>query len=306
MRLIDLQNHRCSAPLARMPCRFVEAYWPQHDRCMIVLDDASGRITLEIDGFVLEESNLTADELISIVVWPQFKHSSQRLIVMDVQPYQPWSALDAVMLLPRHLTPKVAHAALDYLVAFARQLQDSVMGEFVARLLLDPSIGIPLLTAKGSSDHHHAYAGGLLVHTVECMQLAQSAAAIRGPAMQRLGEHTQVGALIHDLGKLQLRRAPGSQKLHWLPHQFSVYRLIGSHLQWLAEHDQRAESEFQATLAHLATPLSYRRRSSSLVAEFVALADQQSAIHLGDCGRHQFYAGKAANDSGIGHQSTRT
>lgn len=204
---------------------------------------------------------------------------------------------NAAKLLPLLWAPPIARDALAWLVGFADGLPDPVLREFLSRVLMDPRIGIRLLTARSSNQHHHAYFGGLLVHTVEVMQIAGQMAIRKFGDQPRRIAQCQLAALLHDLGKVvthpQIRPARRSE---YQRHEVVTRHLVEPHMAWLRLADAETARELDAALRLHATPPGQRRRAVSVIAEILCLADQLSAIHFQDGARKDWYAMPAAND----------
>ena len=59
------------------------------------------------------------------------------------------------------------------------------------------------MCVPGSRAHHHAYDGGLLIHSVQVAETTAAAAALHGTPAREC-ELAVVGALLHDIGKIRL------------------------------------------------------------------------------------------------------
>lgn len=80
--------------------------------------------------------------------------------------------------------------------------------------------------AVGSSGHHHAYPGGLLVHTAEVLSLALSMA-------EKLGKHSVYdvltsAAIYHDLCKVREYKLHEDGTIEKLPYRKLVRHIAGS------------------------------------------------------------------------------
>lgn len=73
-------------------------------------------------------------------------------------------------LLPRRLCPVAALPWLDALVAFESGLTGSLR-RFLGDVLRDPRSGTPFMRCKASQNHHHAWPGGLLAHSMAMLPL---------------------------------------------------------------------------------------------------------------------------------------
>ncbi len=81
----------------------------------------------------------------------------------------------ATALLPFARCPAAARAALERVGQLEAALPAPLSG-FLRRVLLDPALGLPLLRCRASVAHHHAYPGGLLVHSTELLDVATTLA----------------------------------------------------------------------------------------------------------------------------------
>lgn len=217
--------------------------------------------------------------------------------VLSVSPATPDEVSNAAKLLPPLWAPPVARDALAWLVGFADGLPDAVLREFLSRVLMDPRIGIRLLTARGSNRHHHAYFGGLLVHTVEVMQNAGQMAIRKFGDQPRRIAQCQLAALLHDLGKVITHpQIVPARRQGYHRHEVVTRHLVEPHMAWLRLADAETARELDAALGLHATPPGQRRRAVSVIAEILCLADQLSAIHFQEGERKDWYEQPAAND----------
>ncbi len=220
----------------------------------------------------------------------------------------------AAALLPRRRCPEAAHAALDRLVALERDLPVPLNG-FLRKVLLDPEIGIPFLRCRASVRHHHAYPGGLLVHSTEQLELAASIVRVVLPEDVWAPHVARLGYLLHDIGKVrsvgETRRAEHGLVLR---HETIGSDLLAPHLRWLEHRDGELAIALRYVFEHLALPSAMRRIPDYLVAEVVATLDQWSAAaHSGRDLQHLLRRGvpaavtaisgtRSANDSAHDHE----
>jgi 3'-5' exoribonuclease len=88
-------------------------------------------------------------------------------------------------------------ARLGELLGGLRNVQLRRLGE---AYLADQSLMARLGTSAAAVNHHHAYPGGLLRHTVDLMELT----VLVSPRYEQLdGELLMFGAFLHDLGKIE-------------------------------------------------------------------------------------------------------
>lgn len=281
-------------------CRFIRSRFQDGaDQCQwfAELEDSSGRAWLEIAAPAYPPTRFTKHTPVIVNLQPAFDRDEPDLRIWSLEAARIQTASQALSLTPRSQVPNLALPALDALQKFADELGADPLGGFLARLLLDPAIGSDLFTARGSWNHHHAYDGGLLVHTAEVMQLVGELARFKLAHQPRRIWQCQLAAFIHDLGKVQTHGPKNPNGLPLLQHEFVSAQLVAPHLAWLALRDPESANELSASLQHGGLPMTQRARCWSVVAELVALADQCSAMHLGEGVRRKLYSQPAANDA---------
>jgi 3'-5' exoribonuclease len=183
----------------------------------------------------------------------------------------------ASALLPLNWCPARARHALPLLAAMERALTDPLDG-FLRQVLLDPLILRGFLTCRGSGRHHHAYPGGLLVHSTAMLDLADVIARRIVPDDPWSPQLAQLGYLLHDLGKL---RSVGETTRPAYPfatsHEHFTIELLAPHLRWLELRDVDLAAALRHILGYIATPASARRQPELPAAEIVVMLDQLSA-----------------------------
>lgn len=183
----------------------------------------------------------------------------------------------ATQLLPRYICPPIAQAAFDQLAALEQALPPPLDG-FLREILLDPAIGVPLLSCRGSVAHHHAYQGGLLVHCCEKLDRAFNVTHQIIPDDEWSPFIAQLGYLLHDLGKLwSVGTTCRARHALVARHELATVELLAPHLKWLDTHDPDLTAGLRYVLGYLATPASARKPADYVVAEVVATLDQWSA-----------------------------
>ena len=83
------------------------------------------------------------------------------------------------------------------------QLRSKALQSLLWSLLSQPEIAKRFVANPASRNHHHAFPGGLLEHSLECMQMVMGAMEPLKHLSTREKELTQVAALLHDIGKTQ-------------------------------------------------------------------------------------------------------
>ena len=286
-------------------CRFIGSRFQDGtDQCQwfAELEDSSGRAWLEMADPAYPPTRFSKNTPVIVNLLPAFDRDEVDLRIWSLEAAHVKTASQALSLTPHSVVPVIALPALGALQRFADELGADPLGQCLARMLLDPAISSDFFTARGSSNHHHAYAGGLLVHTAEVMQIVGELARFKLSHQPRRIWQCQMAAFIHDLGKVQTHGSKNPHGLSLLRHEFVSAQLVSPHLAWLALRDPESANELSASLQHGGLPMTQRARSWSVVAELVALADQCSAMHLGEGERRKLYSRPAAND-GAGFQN---
>lgn len=93
-------------------------------------------------------------------------------------------------------------SAPDYLyklIKLRESISTPALGSFLDTLFSDNNITFPFITLPASTRHHHPTASGLLIHSVECTEIAS-----RQPFKSQVDRDiTVVAALLHDIGKVR-------------------------------------------------------------------------------------------------------
>jgi len=176
-----------------------------------------------------------------------------------------------VQLLPKRLC-KIPDA-LQSLHDSIEKLTNEPLRRFVFNALSTDDIALPFIAVPASMRHHHSYRGGLLEHTLECMQMVRSLTEPGGD-MQELGI---VAALFHDIGKIKIytewgRRTRAGYVLH---HDALTVELLAPFLSQLDRdwHDGAISLRYLWSWRQAA---KFSSRPLMTLADAVTLADRMS------------------------------
>jgi len=244
----------------------------------VVLEDTGGRMT----GSIWPEHRQRAElpclhSVVSVTGSVVPLGNRTHLNIERLAPVAVDDVTYATDLLPRHRCPEKAHPGLDALTALERTLPTPLDG-FLKRVLLDPAIGLPFLRCRASVSHHHAFVGGLLAHSTQMLGIAAELARQVLPDDPTAPAMTQLGLLLHDLGKL--RTVGESRRPHGalvVPHEFINIELLSPHLQWLERRDFDLALGVRYLLSYFATPKQARKFAKYAVAEIIERLDELSA-----------------------------
>ncbi|MHB8385269.1 MAG: hypothetical protein ACYDDA_15430 [Acidiferrobacteraceae bacterium] len=149
---------------------------------------------------------------------------------------------------------------------------------FLVRVLLDPAIGSPFLACRASGQHHHPEQGGLMVHSLENLDLIGATVRRTLPDDPVSVAIAQIGYLLHDVGKIRTVGASARPALHHVVrHETHSLLLLAPHLEWLRSQSAEVHAALAYVLEYLATPAASRSRARYFPAEVVVQFDQWSA-----------------------------
>jgi hypothetical protein len=249
----------------------------QH-RLELLLEDATGSIA----GIVWPESRAYVEITTCpapVMVYGQVAEfrGQPQIHVRSLAVLQPMEVPLATGLLPRYRYAGEMLAAFDRLALLELSLP-SPLDAFLRRVLLDPAIGIPFLRCRASVNHHHSFAGGLLVHSTEMLDLVAEATRLPLPHDPWAPSMAQLAYLLHDVGKLR-SVGESARTRHGLVgrHEIMTIELLAPHLRWLELRSPELATVLRAVLGHLATPAKARGIFRYLVGEIVEKMDQWSA-----------------------------
>lgn len=151
-------------------------------------------------------------------------------------------------------------------------IPESSLRQFVLRIFNDPSIFEKFISVPGSINHHHAYNGGLLVHSVETSWQVFNNQQI--PQKERyLGA---VIALLHDVGKIWTYSGKTRTELGlYVNHELLSLEVLAPHLKWLDSIDSQLSSAIRYSLTW--KKKSYDSIPKLDLIEIVRAADRVSA-----------------------------
>lgn len=180
---------------------------------------------------------------------------------------------DAIQLLPWAACPE--RKALARLRLAADEICTPEMREFVNLVFSDTEIVQPFISTGASKHHHHQKAGGLLLHSVECMEWILKL----DPTPTPNRDIALAGALFHDVGKVVAykRVANGPVDPYLVHHDARTLELLAAPLKQLESRWPDAAT----ALRYIWTWQNMYRRPqypALLEAEIVHFVDRLSAI----------------------------
>lgn len=147
--------------------------------------------------------------------------------------------------------------------------------QFMEGVLNDDAIMKPFLSIPASIDNHHSYAGGLLVHSLECAARVHNFLAPDADAFTT--ELSMIAALLHDIGKIRTL-TPDMQYQDsslLLRHDEFTREVLAPHLCILEEWDRDAANALRYLLGWHET--THGRSPKIPSAMVIKMADRYSA-----------------------------
>jgi hypothetical protein len=210
-----------------------------------------------------------------------FTSGSDRALSVETLSAASVSGVDSgVALLPRRFCPELALGAFEELQSWAGALPYALKW-FVGQVLLDPKVGIAFLRCKAAASYHHAYRGGLLVHSTELMDLAGVMAQRLMPDEPLAVPLTQIAVLFHDLGKVvTVGEGSGGRPIREpafvdQSHEQITWQLLAPHLDELEPLMPEAAAVLRSAFRHMAERRP-RVFAQTLLADIARMVDQLS------------------------------
>lgn len=200
-------------------------------------------------------------------------------LIMDVHHLHKIEAQEiapGALLLPRSLCPEIARPALRDLVEFHASLGSLELKGFVARALHDEAILEALFRCPASRHRHHAYPGGLLVHSAGPLAWVKTLAEDQFQDDTESVELTQVAYLFHGLGKALPMRSTSPKKTFLSPESLTT-KILLPHLQWLSARCHKLAAALGEVFEFVDQPAGLRQRATFAGAEVVSWVGQHNA-----------------------------
>jgi len=234
------------------------------------LEDMGGSLTAYLwDEELCRHINLTDLAHAYVEGTLRRRHDGPVVDLSLLQGEQVTTAGEIVRLIPQSVCPHPW--LLPFLQAAVERVTIPALAEFVASVLGDDSIAFPFVAAPASLNHHHNHPGGLLEHSLECLQMV---ARHREFAKVNF-ELGLVAALFHDIGKTltmtaEMTRTSLGQSMD---HEKLTLELLATHL-------RRLDWDWPAGASELRYLLTWKLRQKVPrydMADLVACCDRVSS-----------------------------
>lgn len=194
--------------------------------------------------------------------------------LIDIRRAPDWEMVAGLELLPEHIVPTEALLAFRRLVRFTERLRNPFLKRLVSDVLCDPAVSVPFFTLPASeSGYHHGYQGGLLVHSTDMIESIADQMTPLCKGNRDEIEVTQVGYLFHDLGKVCTSAPDVSREDRAIRHERHTLRMLGPHLDRLADDEPRLALLLREIFVRCATHPRDRKRNGFVGALMVTRLD---------------------------------
>lgn len=249
------------------------------DKPILVLSDATGEMCLIVGS--------TARSALSQLRWGQVVQVTARPCAYDwgcggladkIVALGPGEIVNRALALPKRRCPVIAQHALLSLADMVGSLKSTLIRSAINELIDVAAEG--LLQSPASRSHHHAYPGGLLVHTVDVMQLSLANADRVFQGQLGMRDLAVFLALAHDIGKTRFAsiNAEACPITAVYPHEHLGLLILLPVLEKMADKDAPMALRLAEALKWLSQPRRLRRIGVSRLGEVVQMADEMSVM----------------------------
>lgn len=245
-------------------------------RCKVKLADYSGEASLLVaPPIVGAAEQLREGDIIEASIRPKVLSHMPGGTLTGFQQVNPGEVANIARLVPQSACPSVAHASLATLVDLINRIDHTDVAGLLSAVLNDCYKGF--VRAQGGWEYHHAFPGGLIVHTVNVAVETERQALLVYPHDRHRVDVLVTGAIFHDLGKaIQVIRGPKHPVRSVFRHELLTLqmldeplikfgdawpgggRLLAEILVWLAESPASRKKGHDAEIIHHADILDVK------------------------------------------------
>lgn len=244
-----------------------------------VLEDFSGKASLVLTA-ANEASVRSLPERtpIKAAVVPKPLRQVMGGTLLAAKTLQPMELWNAAAVIPMSFVPLKAQAALSELTVLIDELTVLPIKRCINQIVSRNWRG--LVQSQAGWKYHHAFVGGLLVHTVSVMKRVKS---VGGTTF--VGDHPRIelmmlAALIHDLGKsIQIDKTVNNPAIKHLRHELLNLTLCINEITQLGREWPEGSRHLSRSLNWLCSGTEERKRNHSIDAELVHMMDVVDVWH---------------------------
>jgi hypothetical protein len=243
----------------------------------LVLEDYSGTASVVLNSvgtglFKGIAEDLPENSTIQAQLVPKAMDIMMGGTLLEASPLELHELWNAAAVIPMSAVPKKAHTALADLTQLIDHLTVLPVKHCVNQIIAKNWRG--LVKSQAGWKYHHAFAGGLLVHTVSVMKRVNSVGGTTFMGDRPRVELMILAALIHDLGKsIQIDKTIYNPAIKHLRHELLNLPLCLDELNQLGRDWHQGAIHLSQTLNWLCSGTEERRRNHSIDGEFVHMMD---------------------------------
>jgi len=260
----------------------------------VVLFDSSGNVPAFALSRNWDGHNLCTLELRCVSLEIMDANRGQRIVLIYPEYGEPVPQRHPFELLPMHRA--VEPDRLERLIRLVEEFTTPSYRAFAAQVFEDPGFVIRFVTQAASRNCHHAYAGGLLAHSVELAE----ALMVAGTKLQLPAVQVEAGvllALFHDVGRVPLNEPGSGVQLPVAGHEELIKHVLLEPLVSLRKADPDAYNALWVLLVSYRNRDTYPAPMAGLVRGLDGCSAQADALrrtmHAGTRGqRHRLCGGR--------------
>lgn len=200
-----------------------------------------------------------------------YQNTFKAVDVYEIQPV-PCTAVNPIELVP--YGKQINQADVQELIQVINGITSPSLKCFLFQIFADDTLTRAFLTGKASLKHHHAEAGGLLRHSLECARIINRMTEL--PTAER--EIGVVSALLHDIAKTQEHYNRPGCSAPMISHDARTLEILAAPLRTLEEHwpDGAGLVRMALTFPLVKKDYYYQKKHVPSVVDLVWQADQVS------------------------------
>lgn len=239
----------------------------------MILEDYSGKASvLFAKHRSISLDALKSSTIVTAQIMPRPMSMMMGGMLLSAAPVLNTQINNAAAVIPASMVPLKARQALLNLTALIDDITVLPVKKCINAIIAKNYEGF--IAAKAGWNYHHAFTGGLMVHTVSVMQRVHSVGSTTFIGDRPRVELMILGALIHDLGKsITIHNGPKSPATKHLRHELLNLPLCFEEITLLGDEWPKGAEHLGKILNWLCSGTEERRRNHCIDAELVHMMD---------------------------------